>query len=82
LIYIYWTVFFYRIGFWQDALLGETIIWIFGVGFALLINAGRTNEKDFFKKAILDNIKIVVIIEFLVNIYVFDLWAELILVPA
>ncbi len=72
---------FYRIDFWDISNLSDTIIWVVGVAFAMFINIDRTKEDDYFRKAVLDNVKIVIFIEFVTNLYVFNLWAELILVP-
>lgn len=54
------------------------------LGFALIMMF-RATEIDkingFFKKAIFDNLKLIVILEFIVNIHTFRLWVELLLVP-
>lgn len=71
----------YRVNFWDISILSDTVIWIFGVAAVLFINISHTQEDDYFRKVIIDNIKLVVFIEFLTNLYVFDLWIELLLVP-
>jgi hypothetical protein len=71
----------YRVNFWDISILSDTLIWIFGVGVVLFFNTTNIQEADYFRKVIIDNIKLVVFIEFLMNLYVFDLWIELILVP-
>jgi hypothetical protein len=48
----------------------------------LLVNANKaTQDKGFFKNALLDSLKLILAIEFIVNLYTFSLWIELILVP-
>ena len=82
LIYIGAVIYlFYRINFWELSNLSDTAIWILGTAFVMFININRTKEDDYFRKAVVDNVKFVVFIEFVTNLYVFNLWAELILVP-
>ncbi len=75
------TYLLHRINLWNISYLSDTIIWILGVAFVLFINISHAREDDYFQKAIVDNIKLVVFIEFVTNLYVFNLWVELILVP-
>lgn len=71
----------YRVNFWDILILSDTVIWIMGVAAVLFININHTQEDGYFRKVVIDNIKLAVFIEFLANLYVFDLWIELILVP-
>jgi len=73
--------FFHQVNIWSISYLGDTIIWVVSVAFAMFVNIGRTREDDYFRKAIWDNLKIVAFVEFVTNLYVMDLWVELILVP-
>jgi len=82
LLYIGLMVYcFSAFGLWDISNLSDTIVWFVGAAFAMFINIGYIKERDYFRKVILDNLKIVVFIEFITNLYVFDLWVELILVP-
>ncbi|MBW2995406.1 hypothetical protein KY312_03560, partial [Candidatus Woesearchaeota archaeon] len=40
-----------------------------------------TEDERYFKNVILDNLKLIVLLEFIVNLYVFNLAVELILIP-
>ncbi|KNZ68180.1 hypothetical protein Tfer_3287 [Thermincola ferriacetica] len=71
----------HQIGFWKTSLLKDSIIWTCLTGFTMLMNSGSSKEKNFFRKTIIDNLKIVMIIEFLVNTYTFSLIGELIFLP-
>lgn len=73
--------FFYIIGFWDISYLSETLLWIFGVAFIMFININHVYQDNYYRNTIIDNLKFVVVLEFLINLYVFDLWFELILVP-
>jgi len=76
MIYIFW-----RLQFWEPKLLADTLLWMFGVAFVMFVNINHVTEEGYFKKIVIDNLKLILIIEFVVNLYVFDLWIELILVP-
>jgi hypothetical protein len=82
LLYITAIIYFFsQINFWDVSLLFDTIIWIIGVAFATYININHIRDEGFLRKVIFDNIKFAVIVEFVTNLYVFDLFIELILVP-
>lgn len=73
-----------KIGFWELPNMKETILWFSFVGLAMFINANEATRSGFFRNIILAELKIIVglgVFEFLVDFFVLDLWAELILVP-
>jgi len=69
------------IGVWKVSHLPLTFLWVLCVGFVMLFGFSKANDQQFFKKGIKDNIKGLVFLEFIVNLYVFSIWVELILVP-
>ena len=69
------------VGVWEIAQLPITILWVLCVAFVMLFEFSKANDQNFFKDAIKDNLKGLIILEFLINLYVFDLWVELFLVP-
>jgi len=73
----------YKIGFWDKSMLKDTVVWTVTVGFVMLAQSATKATKDdrYFKEIFLENIKLTVIVEFIVNLYVFDFWVELLLVP-
>jgi len=72
----------YKINFWDFSLLKETIFWYFGVAFVSLVNANKVNQDEkYFKKVIIDNLKLIVILEFITNLFSFSLFVEIFLVP-
>jgi hypothetical protein len=81
--YIALIIFVYsKIGFWKLFLLKDTIVWFFGFAFINYVNINKVNEeKGYLKKSLIDNFKLFVIIQFIVNMYVFSLTVELILTP-
>ncbi|WP_143710045.1 hypothetical protein [Halothermothrix orenii] len=72
-------LFLHKIGFWDISLLKNTIIWIVAVAFISSFRA-VDNAKDinYFINVIKDNIKLIIILTFVVNLYSFSLIYELI----
>lgn len=74
--------FLYEINFWNSTLLKETIFWYLGVAFVSLVNANKVNQDEkYFQKISKDNLKLIVILEFITSLYSFSLVVELFLVP-
>lgn len=82
LFYVYGiTIVLFLMNIWDLSILKDTIIWTFSTGFVLFFNLTKAKEdENFFKKMILGNLKVVVLLEFILNLYVFNFWIELILV--
>ena len=72
----------YTVHFWDISLLKDTIFWVLGTAFIMFMNTDKvTTEGKYFKKVLLDSVKLVVFLEFIINLYVFNLVVELLLVP-
>lgn len=71
-----------KIGLWESHQLKNTIIWAISVG-ALSLFKIDSAKKDshFFRNSVLDNLKLIAIIQFVVGVYTFGFFVELILVP-
>lgn len=82
-VYIITLIFVaYKLQIWESYLLKDTIILGFVIGFTMFLNINKANsENNYFKKTILESIKLTVILEFIVNLYVFSLPIEIVLVP-
>ncbi len=60
----------------------DTVWWFFGAGFVMLLDTARKkSNKALFKTLLLDGIKLVIVLEFIVNLYAFSFIVELIFVP-
>lgn len=71
-----------RIGIWDSNQIKNTILWFIGVAAVSFFRLPKiADDRNYFKKAITDNLKIIVILEFLVNFYTFSLVVELVFVP-
>ena len=72
--------FFYYIKLWDISLLKDTIFWSIGGAFVMLMNSNKGfEERGFFKSIIIDSIKLIVILEFIIALHPFSLLWELIL---
>ncbi|MCK4329976.1 hypothetical protein KAX02_09055 [candidate division WOR-3 bacterium] len=71
----------HSLGIWRLTHFTNTVLWFVCVAFVMLFEYSKTNDESFFKNAIKDNLKILIILEFLINLYIFSLWIELLLVP-
>lgn len=76
------VAFLVGIGMWEVGLLKDTIVWFFVGAMAMMMRFATAHAADnIFRKILTDSIKIVILLEFLVNTYTFSLVGELILVP-
>ena len=82
-LYLAFIIFlFSEVGLWNTTLIPETVFWFFGSAIVILFSVNdATQDNQFFKKIITNNLKLLVAIEFLVNVYTFHLVVELILLP-
>ncbi|WP_428025530.1 hypothetical protein [Arcobacter sp.] len=81
IFYIYFEIkFLTYIGFFEPSLLKESIIWSFGAFVLIVKHAKITEDDNFSEKLVLDNLKFIVVFEFICNMYTFNLFIELILV--
>lgn len=70
------------VGLWDISQFKNTVLWCLTVATVMMFRAITISEhKYFFKNAILDNLKIIVIFEFIINLHTLNIWLELILVP-
>jgi hypothetical protein len=68
---------------WKVSLLKDTIVWfcVFAITMMMrFVTSGKA--ENIFQKILADSIKIIIVLEFLVNTYTFPIVVELILVPA
>lgn len=72
----------FYINFWDSSLLKDSILWFIVSAFVILFNLNDTaKNKNHFKDIVIDNLKIIVVFEFIVNIHNFSLLVEFIFIP-
>lgn len=69
------------IDLWNPALATDTVFWFFGVGIALLFRIDEAGDPRFFREAVARTLKITALIAFITNLFVFNLWVELVIQP-
>lgn len=71
-----------EVGYWDTSLLKDTVLWFLLAGMVAPFSlVGKGDETDIFGVVVLGNLKVLVLLEFLVAFYTFGLLVELVLVP-
>lgn len=72
----------YAIGFWQIAMIKDTVLWFCFTAFVMVMrfSTSRDNE-NILRTVLVDNVKLIIFLEFLIGTYVMSLPAELVFVP-
>lgn len=72
----------HHVRLWNTSLLKDSIVWFCFTGILMCFNLVTSKkEENHFRKIIINNIKIVIIIEFIINTYTFSLVVELVFIP-
>jgi hypothetical protein len=73
----------YAAGLWTPDLLKDTIMWFLFSGVALAFSGFKIDpEVSIWRRALADQLKVIVLVEYLLNTYTFSFWIEMIMVPA
>jgi hypothetical protein len=76
---IYWLS---ELNLWNAEQLKNTVFWCASVGFMSLFKLEQIKkDKSFFKQSVIDNLKLLAILQFVVGVYTFPLWVEVFIVP-
>lgn len=79
LLYSFAMVFvFYKAGLWDFSLTKDTIFWL-GAALVMLVNFEKIGSNP--KKEIIRRVKLIVVLEFIVGLYTFSVWGELVIIP-
>jgi hypothetical protein len=71
-----------RVHAWDLSLLKDTLLWYFGVATVMFFSAHEaTKGSRSFRSLVLKNLQFAIVLEFIVNLYVFNIFVELLLVP-
>ena len=66
---------------WQTSYLKDVLFWLFSVGLILIFKINESKSNAYFKGIFLSAIKWTIILEFIVNLYSFSLFTEIIILP-
>ncbi|MCC9073561.1 hypothetical protein LNQ49_18445 [Flavobacterium sp. F-65] len=75
------TLIFYNVGIWNIDLLKDTIIWSVTSAAILFFNINKAKDTAFFLPILLENIKAIVLLEFVTNFYTFSFTIEMFIIP-
>jgi hypothetical protein len=68
--------------FWEWKYLKDIFIWVLFVGIPVCFGAvNKGLKKNYFKSMVIDNLKFIVLIEFLFSTFTFNIYVELIMIP-
>src|SRR5690606_29830316 len=71
-----------QLGLWDFSQTKNTLLWASTVAPVSLFRVpAMAEDEDYFKKALVDNFKVIAVFEFVVTFYTFPLWIELIVIP-
>ncbi|TMP70772.1 hypothetical protein CWB76_09405 [Pseudoalteromonas sp. S1609] len=71
-----------EVDLWNIEQLKNTIFWSVSVGLISLFKLQSIKkDKSFFKHSVIDNLKLLTILQFIIGVYTFSLWIEVILAP-
>lgn len=80
--YVMITIYiFHHFGYWNISMLKDSLIWMFITSIIIAFNSISAKE-NYFKNLFFDSIKLIVIIEFILNLFPFSLFGELIFLPS
>jgi len=71
----------YKIHFWDFSATKDTLFWFTGTALVMFVNYNNAYKDHFFRNSVLGSITVAVFIEFLINLYVFNIFVELLLLP-
>jgi len=72
----------YAIGFWQLPMIKDTVLWFCFTAFAMVMRFSTSRDNDNIMRTVfVDNVKLIIFLEFLIGAYVLSLPAELVFVP-
>jgi hypothetical protein len=82
-IYIFLLIYvLYEIGLWESSQLKNTLVWGCSVAVVSLFRINDISEDPhYFKNSIKDNLKLIIVLEFIIAAYPFHLAIELIIIP-
>lgn len=66
---------------WQTSNLKDVLFWLFTVGLLLVLKINDAKSNTYFKGIFLSAIKWTIILEFVVNLYSFSLFTEIVILP-
>jgi len=82
-LYVYISVYLlYKVNLWNASMMKDAVLWTIGVAFPMFFKAVEASKGKYrLRDTLIDNLKLTVFVEFIVNLYVFNFWVELLFIP-
>lgn len=76
------TIIFINFSFWKNIYLKDLIIWFLFSGIASIFKSVTSKSfTKYYRDYVLNQFKIIIIVQFIINTFTFDFWIEMALVP-
>ncbi len=76
------TFVFYCSSLWENIYIKDIIIWLIFSGIVYCMNAVSSEaDEKYIQKVLKDNLKLTMILEFLMSTFTFSIWIELVIIP-
>lgn len=76
------TLIFYQLPFWDNAFIKDIIVWFVFLGLIYCMNAvSKEADEEYIRKVLKDNLKLTIVLEFIISTFTFNIWVELVIVP-
>lgn len=90
---VFWIVYFFYVAcitwvfsflsFWDNIFIKDILVWTMFSGIVCYVNAiSREADEKYIKKILKNNFKLFIIIEFIVSTFTFNIFVELLIIPA
>ena len=78
-VLVIWSL--YVLGIWNVSVLKETIVWFFAALFVTFQLATSDRDKNIWAEFVADSVKILFVVQFILENYTFAFWKEMLIVP-
>lgn len=76
------TLIFYQLPFWDNAFIKDIIVWFVFSGLIYCMNAvSKEADEEYIRKVLKDNLKLTIVLEFIISTFTFNIWVELVIIP-
>lgn len=73
---------FYKLNLWNSSMIKDTIIWTLFTTFLMIMRFMTSKKRQYLKNTFFEAFKIIVVFEFIVNMYTFNYFLELVILFA
>jgi hypothetical protein len=71
----------YRSGIWTTDVLKDTVLWFLVAGLPFVFGISGSAKRGYLARAAVGSIQVTALLEFYLNLFVFNIWVEIVLAP-